>query len=255
MAVCFFHRCDLSDIPSIAQSVRDSIQFDDPGFFDDEDGSHLWVFGFSDGSNCPEFCQVDRNGVLDLLEGEALPFRTCTRAGAHFLSSWEWQNHDEAFQYACKEQGERGKPEFGGRLHQLHVTPAGCGWTSSHEPLRGTLGLEMTLGKWKATTFTSKEDLSNPRCRILSLRKTLVDNLCRRAVVAESRRPTTYGGAKEHWKALSKPNWDLTDQLIAAHDDADLASPADVSPDDAQCYADRVQQIVDSLPPEVRLGG
>lgn len=249
----FFHRCDLNDIASIARSVRESIQSDDPGFFNDKDGSHLWVLGFSVGSNRPEFYQLDKNGIRDLLEGEALPVKKRTGAGAQFLDDCEWQNHDEAYQRAREKQGERAKPEFGGQMHRLRITPAGCGWSDSRGPLRGTLGLEITLSRWHPAV-SSEEDSNQPRCRILWARDELLKGLTQ-WFEPNRKRPRTYG----HLRAkLSEKSFDcinLTDQLIAVHDDAELANPADVSPGDAQLYVALVQQIIDSGPPEVQRNG
>jgi hypothetical protein len=246
----FFQRCDFNDIASIARSVRDSIQLDNPRFFDDGDGSHLWVLGFSEGSNRPEFYLLGKNGIRDLLEGEALPFKTCTGAGAQFLNDCEWQNHDEAFQRALEKQGERQKPEFGGQMHRLRITPAGCGWTDRHAPLRGTLGLEMTLSRWEPTV-SSVEDSNSPRCRILFAR----DELLRRLTQwfePNRKRPRTYGHLRDKLSRSSFNYINLTDQLIAVYDDAELANPADVSPEDARLYAALVQQIIDSSPPDLQ---
>jgi hypothetical protein len=250
----FFDRCDLNDIAGVARNVRDLIRLDDPGFFGDVYESQLWVFGFSQRSERPEFYGVGQNGVQDQLEDEALPFNACMGAGARFLDRRDWRSHLDAFQHASDQQGKFGNPVFGGHIHQLRITLTGCRWTRLHEPMRGTLGFGVTLGRWKAKVITD-ETSDTPRCTILSLRRVLVDGLCRRALVGGRRHPKTYRGAKEHWRAASQPNWDLADHLIAAHDDAELATTTDVSPEDACHYAALIQQILDSLPPEVAPDG
>ena len=248
----FLQELEAIDVVSIAQRAWKGIQSDEveenerKQFF--ARSAYLWVMGYSAGGTDPEFVCVSRQGVRNLLDGETLPFSKSVGAGADLLKECEWPNHDDAWLKAMKAQEKRDKPVFGGHMHRLRITPARCGWEGSHKPMRGTLGLEMTQKKWGVAP-TTEANFNNPRGEILSLRKTLVDNLCRRALMPNGKHPKTYGGAQEHWSVQTKPNWDLTDQLVADCDDAELADPADVSQDDARLYDALVQQVITSLPP------
>jgi len=251
-----FERLDADDVITIARSVREGIQTDEVEkergnrFFNKD--AYLWVMGYSVGESDPELFCVSNAGVRSLLDGEALPFTTCMGAGADLLSGCEWRNHDEAWAHAMERQEKRDKPVFGGHKHRLFVTPRGCRWEESHEPMRGTLGLGMTLKKWGVSP-TIGASFNDPRGAILSLREALVESLRRRALRGNGKRPSKYGGAREHWKPDSQPNWDLTDQLVAACDDAELADPADVSQDDTQWYDALAGAVMKSLPPIVQL--
>lgn len=250
----FFEQLDADDVIAIARSVREGILSDEVEkkrnnrFFNK--AAYLWIMGYSLGESAPELFCASEAGVRSLVDGEALPFRTCMGAGADLLSGCEWQNHDEAWLQATERQETRGKPVFGGRKHRVLVTPQGCRWEEPYEPMRGTLGLEMTLKRWGVSP-TIDASFNDPRGAILSLREMLVDNLRRRALRDNGEHPSTYGGAREHWRPDSQPNWNLTDQLVAACDDAELADPEDVSQDDAQLYDALVRVVIKSLPPVV----
>ena len=251
----FFLRCDLNDVASIARSVRESVRLDDPGFFDDKEddkeGSHLWVFGYSKGNARPEFYCVSKNSNLkDLLKGTNHADGSITKltgGGATHLPEVGVEDHDAAWDRVIRRQEEQGASDFGGHMHRLRITTMESTWLNL--PMRGTLGLEdWSLKKW-GPVENHADDFSDPRCTILLARDELL-NAMTRFFEPDRNKPRTYNHL---WKKLSAEHptfdlLDLTDQLIAIYDDAELAHSADVSADDAHLYISHVQRVIRSLP-------
>jgi hypothetical protein len=253
----FFDQVHLGDpggVDSIARRIRESICADEDEkseekqFFSKD--AELWVMGYWAGGLHPEFHRIDKHGCEDLLDDNEVPFNRHTGSGGEFLKSYDWRDHDEAWLVALENQeSQEKKPVFGGHSHRIRITPKSCTWVSG--PVRGTLGLERTFGKWLAGWRAIENDEHNldpPHVRIQEMRDDLVKQLCLRAAKANGKHPKTYQGAREHWSCGPQPNWDLTDSLIAAYDDAELADPSDVSLGDAQLYAVLAQQVIESLP-------
>lgn len=231
-----------SELPQMARSVANClekwIREVDREYFT-RSQSELWVAGYSVASCEPEFYRLTEKGVE-----RRRHLQHAAGAGTEFLRGKNWSTHAEAWDIAMVGQKEQKRFVFGGCRHQLRITPTG--WTWVENPTYGSLGVEGEI--LPLAGIPSGEKVADPRCSILSARDDLQAELRRRALKPNGKRPGTYGGAKEHWKANSYPDWSLTDRLIAVCDEARLAHPSDVSEHEALLYRIHIRQVIDLLP-------
>lgn len=232
-------------VNDIAVNLNDWIRAVDSGYFT-RSPSILWVAGFSKGNSRPEFYSVTEAGVE---QDERL--QLAAGAGADFLEGKDWSTHAEAWDIAVQRQKERGAWFFGGHRHQLQISPTR--WVWLEEPAYGTLGIEGEI--LPPVDISAGEDIGDPRGCILAARDELQRELCRWAVKPNGQHPSSYRGAKEHWKGAWHPDWNLADRLIAVCDEVRFADPSDVSARDAQLYSAHVWHIVDALPSSIGVGG
>jgi len=123
-------------VGSIANSLDNWIRTTDEGFFTRfKSKSMLWVAGFSDESRQPEFYYLTKEGVAENKE-----IQHVAGAGSKFLRGQRWSSNPEAWDIATSRQKQQGKFVFGGRTHQLRITPERWMWVE--KPIYGTLGIE-----------------------------------------------------------------------------------------------------------------